>query len=606
MEELLLVDAIQNVEVAEMLAAQPRRLPMRREDPFRTLNMYLTPPTRRSAISKQTKVLAALQFFGCGSYQTPIGYNEIFGLSQSSISRCIAEVVNALNEPAVINAWVKFPRTRRELDDTRQRFYQKFGLPGVIGCIDCTRVAIFPPIQNHDIYPEHIYINRKNNHSINVQLICDDTLKITNVNARFPGSIHDAYIWSQSNIEQAVSNLSRRNPGYYLIGKQQPLLAIALHLGPPAINPTGVSNLYTRIVRLRMSTKKYYKYSQDDLNNALIAIKHGTPCATAAKRYNVPRTTLIGKINGTYPEDCRSGVSPVLTSEEESILVDWILTMARIGLPVTKQQLLDSVTLLIKNLKRPNKFTNGRPGRHWYEGFLRRHPQISQRMTQNLTASRAAVSKKSIETWFEEIKNYFISSNITIEEPERIFNADESAFFLSPKGNSVLAKKGSKTVYDRSGNDRECLTVLITANAAGCLAPPMVMYPYERIPKHIVMQVPKDWGIGKSETGWMTSESFYEYISNIFYPWLISMKIEFPVLLYVDGHRSHITLPLSDFCRKKQIILISLLPNSTHILQPLDVGLFKTLKNSWKNYIREYRTQNQFKPLNRENFAPRS
>lgn len=150
--------------------------------------------------------------------------------------------------------------------------------------------------------------------------------------------------------------------------------------------------------------------------------------------------------------------------------------------------------------------------------------------------------------------------------------------FLSPKGNRVLTKRGTKTVYDRAGDEKESLTVLVTGNACGQLAPPMIMYAYERIPKHIVLQVPRGWGIGKSESGWMTSESFYEYITNIFYPWLIAKSIEFPVILYLDGHKSHVTMPLTDFCREKGIILISLPPNSTHVMQPLDVGFLSLLK----------------------------
>lgn len=35
------------------------------------------------------------------------------------------------------------------------------------------------------------------------------------------------------------------------------------------------------------------------------------PCATAVTKY-VPRTTLIDKINCTYPEKCRGGVSTIL------------------------------------------------------------------------------------------------------------------------------------------------------------------------------------------------------------------------------------------------------------------------------------------------------
>ncbi|KAK9717537.1 DDE superfamily endonuclease [Popillia japonica] len=66
-------------------------------------------------------------------------------------------------------------------------FYNKFQIPGVIGCIDCTHIAIFPPVLNHPINPEYIFVNRKGYHSINTQLICDSSLKILHVNARFPG-----------------------------------------------------------------------------------------------------------------------------------------------------------------------------------------------------------------------------------------------------------------------------------------------------------------------------------------------------------------------------------------------------------------------------------
>lgn len=45
-------------------------------------------------------------------------------------------------------------------------------MPGIIGCIDCTHVAIFPPHIQDPLHPEHLYVNRKQYHSINVQLVC--------------------------------------------------------------------------------------------------------------------------------------------------------------------------------------------------------------------------------------------------------------------------------------------------------------------------------------------------------------------------------------------------------------------------------------------------
>lgn len=57
------------------------------------------------------------------------------------------------------------------------------------------------------------------------------------------------------------------------------------------------------------------------------------------------------------------------------------------------------------------------------------------------------------------------------------------------------------------------------------------------------------------------------------------------MVLFVDGHKSHLSLELADFCSQNQIILYCLPPNSTHIMQPCDVAIFKPLKASWKNVV---------------------
>ncbi|KAF2892054.1 hypothetical protein ILUMI_14119 [Ignelater luminosus] len=152
-----------------------------------TKPLVRVPPSRTSALDVETKVLTTLRFYASCSYQLDTASNKHFCMTQSSASRCINEVTEALNQDAVLNRWICFPRNMNELHDLRQHFYQRYGFPGVIGCIDCTDVAIVAPKENDAQHPEHIYVNRKNYHSINVQLICDHNLKILNVNARYPG-----------------------------------------------------------------------------------------------------------------------------------------------------------------------------------------------------------------------------------------------------------------------------------------------------------------------------------------------------------------------------------------------------------------------------------
>ena len=59
----------------------------------------------------------------------------------------------------------------------------------------------------------------------------------------------------------------------------------------------------------------------------------------------------------------------------------------------------------------------------------------------------------------------------------------------------------------------------------------------------------------------MNAELFIEYLENIFDPYLLGNGIKFPVILFVDGHNSHITLDVSIVCNRLEIVLICLYPN---------------------------------------------
>lgn len=274
-----------------------------------------------------------------------------------------------------------------------------------------------------------------------------------------------------------------------------------------------------------MAPKKDYTPVQ--MSQAIQAVKNGSKVAAAAKQYGVPRITLYNKISGISPQVCTMGPGTYLTQNEENVLEKWILDMADKHTPVTKEELIDSVQKIIIDKKVETLFVASRPGKKWYSLFLKRHPSVTSRTAHNLTTNRDNVPEEDIHGWFKEVDQYIENNNLSsvIDQPERVFNTDESAFFLAPKPGKVLAKKGHKHVYSSSGDEKDNLTVLITGNAAGQLAPPMVVFNYERIPAAISLNFPEKWGIGRSESGWMCGSTFYEYMTNIFEPWLTQQNI---------------------------------------------------------------------------------
>uniref|UniRef100_A0A8D8ZBR9 DDE-1 domain-containing protein n=1 Tax=Cacopsylla melanoneura TaxID=428564 RepID=A0A8D8ZBR9_9HEMI len=161
---------------------------------------------------------------------------------------------------------------------------------------------------------------------------------------------------------------------------------------------------------------------------------------------------------------------------------------------------------------------------------------MALRTPRKLTSTRAKTTKEKILTRRNEIETYLSENDLLqiLSDPSRIFNSDEAEFFLNPKGNKVLVSRGARCVYQLvNPNENKCITFLMTGNAHGQIAPTLVLFSYDRISQPIVANLPSEnWSVGKSENGWMTSETFFEYITNVFHPWIIREKIESPVLFF--------------------------------------------------------------------------
>ena len=186
---------------------------------------FLNRSTNRShSIPTTTQLAVALQFFATGSFRL---VSTAHGISQPSVSRCIGVVSDALSSFA--KEYITFPNQQLQTQ-VQQSLLDKDRFPLVLGCIDGTHVQIVAPPNN-----EEIFVNRKNEHSINIQAICDNSLKFIDVVAKWPGSTHDAFMWRQSGVNHKISigDLPIAN-GWFLGDSGYPLRP---HLLTPILSP---------------------------------------------------------------------------------------------------------------------------------------------------------------------------------------------------------------------------------------------------------------------------------------------------------------------------------------------------------------------------------
>ncbi|KAH1021814.1 hypothetical protein HUJ04_011299 [Dendroctonus ponderosae] len=153
-------------------------------------------------------------------------------------------------------------------------------------------------------------------------------------------------------------------------------------------------------------------FSPEEMAHALQQIASGMSVAVVARQTRIPRTTLFDKSSEKHPKICKMG-STSLTNEEETLLVQWIILLQQRHFPITKTMLLDSVERIITGKKQETAFKSNRPGDKWFNKlFLRRHPEISPRVAQNLTPARENVSERQLRNWFSEVKEYLISKGL--------------------------------------------------------------------------------------------------------------------------------------------------------------------------------------------------
>lgn len=353
---------------------------------------------------------------------------------------------------------------------------------------------------------------------------------------------------------------------------------------------------------------KYRNYSLEDLDNAIQLIQsQAISIRAASKRFNVPKSTIIDKLNNKSSLRARSGPSPVLSESEENQLVEWLINMAKIGYGQTRQQLLLTVKKILDHDGRKTPFKNNLPGKDWFYAFLKRHPEITNRTPQKLGKERAKITWQKIVWWFQDFAK-FLTENTKegvdiMKDPSRIYNADESGFPQDPKSGRILAPKGSKNVYTTSSSEKSQITVLACMSGSAHYLPPMLVFPGERFRAYNPLDGFPEAILGRTKSGWMDSELFFTWVKDHFVPHVNGRNVKRPLVLLVDGHTSHISLEVSKLCNDEGIILYCLLEHGSHILQPCDVSLFGPLKKHWRDSVREFQCRNPGEFVTKSNFA---
>ncbi|XP_036322616.1 putative nuclease HARBI1 [Rhagoletis pomonella] len=181
------------------------------------------------------RVLATLTYLAYGHFDALKPLDGFRFYSLGSLQQCVAEVCELIVH-FMATDYVVFPSNSDEAKDIKRGFDMQYGVPNVVGIMDCFHVRLFkvdPPFHN-------AFKCRHGNLTINVQVICDHKLRFLDVNPRASGGTSDIFVWNRSHIKGIVKNLYKTEPTWLIADRGYHLEDILIN---PYRNPNSKSEI---------------------------------------------------------------------------------------------------------------------------------------------------------------------------------------------------------------------------------------------------------------------------------------------------------------------------------------------------------------------------
>jgi hypothetical protein len=148
----------------------------------------------------------------------------------------------------------------------------------------------------------------------------------------------------------------------------------------------------------------------------------------------------------------------------------------------------------------------------------------------------------------------------------------------------IISKAEAKASLIQPGN-REWVSIIECIGANGYVLPPFVIFEGQRIQQAwIDASIDPQTVIQVSPNGWTDNTIALRWLEH-FDHHTATRAVGRKRLLILDGHASHVNYPFVEYCSQHGIIPLCLPPHSTHLLQPLDVGIFSPLAKAYKRGV---------------------
>jgi hypothetical protein len=322
-------------------------------------------------------------------------------------------------------------------------------------------------------------------------------------------------------------------------------------------------------------------YSEKDLTTAITAYRTSecTSIRKCAYAFNIPASTLSNQLSTRTSRSKLHESQKILSTTKEGTLLKAITRLAKYGCLITLPLTRDLAKEIRLSCFRLSSTPISYPplGKRWLDKFRKRYPELKTVYSRSLdTSCFEGVPYPIVNAYFDALTNLFLENSYP---PDAIFNVDETGFALGTTlPSKVLIRGGETRAFKKISGMQEWIIAIEYVGASGVALPPLLIFKAKYAnTAWIPASTPVKWRFSTSTSGWTSDNHAYEWLTTLFEPETRRNDRKRRLVL-LDGHGSHLTARFIAFCLDKNIDLVVLPPHTSHILQPLDVGVFSPLK----------------------------
>ena len=248
----------------------------------------------------------------------------------------------------------------------------------------------------------------------------------------------------------------------------------------PAISPSAMARAKTSTALKRDASnakeaslqQALAAYQEALTSNEVLSVRE------AARRFNVPKTSLQERINGRRSVLEFSAERSWLDDTESKVIVDELIHSAAQGFPDTKRHLRRRVNAVIQDKLGDPSF---RVGDNWVDRWLEKWGKsLSTYWSTSLDAIRArALNPEVINDYFQKVQETISKYEI---KPDCLWTMDESNFIFGHACKTrVIGQTGNQVQHSQRDGSRESATVMPLISAAGACMPPCVIFKGQKL-----------------------------------------------------------------------------------------------------------------------------